>query len=257
MRTKRLRAFIINLERSKDRKEAMQAQISKLFAAQPALEERLEFSFFRGVDASAGEHEAYAAHFPKWLRFLGMALSEGEKGCYASHFRLWSECVRADECVFVFEDDVEFSPAFLAQGAQMLEKIIASPYEYVRLFYIFERKSYALGENFILTFGDVNGTQGYFLRPSAAKKFIKASKFWLRAVDNAMDMSHQNKVLNVIFKPLLLSCENQTSLIAQRGERIRGYGKLMREILRIYFQGKKFVWVVCVRIKLQIKETLG
>lgn len=46
-----MKAFIINLERSLDRKEYVQKQIQKLFEKNPNLKNKLEFIFFKAVDA--------------------------------------------------------------------------------------------------------------------------------------------------------------------------------------------------------------
>lgn len=51
-----MKAFIINLERSLDRKEYMQKQIQKLFEKNPNLKNKLEFIFFKAVDAKNKEH---------------------------------------------------------------------------------------------------------------------------------------------------------------------------------------------------------
>lgn len=61
-----MKVFIINLERSKDRKEYMQKQISILFEKNPTLKEKLEFIFFKAVDAKNKEHLEFQRHFPCW-----------------------------------------------------------------------------------------------------------------------------------------------------------------------------------------------
>lgn len=48
----KVKVFIINLERSEDRKNFMQEQIQKLFTCNPNLKNRLEFEFFKAVDDS-------------------------------------------------------------------------------------------------------------------------------------------------------------------------------------------------------------
>ncbi|WP_270962070.1 glycosyltransferase family 25 protein [Campylobacter upsaliensis] len=164
-----MKIFIINLLRSTHRKESMKEQISKLFSENPSLKDRLEFIFFEAVDGDGGEE--FAKFHPAWAKYLnGRKLSPGEKGCFASHYKLWQKCLEFNESIFVLEDDVEFTQAF---NAQNLEKILKSPYEYVRIHYIKEKSSYALNNHFNITFSNVAGTRGYFIKPSAAKKIHK------------------------------------------------------------------------------------
>ncbi|EAK4147380.1 glycosyltransferase family 25 protein [Campylobacter upsaliensis] len=192
-----MKIFIINLLRSTHRKESMKEQISKLFSENPSLKDRLEFIFFEAVDGDGGEE--FAKFHPAWAKYLnGRKLSPGEKGCFASHYKLWQKCLEFNESIFVLEDDVEFTQAF---NAQNLEKILKSPYEYVRIHYIKEKSSYALNNHFNITFSNVAGTRGYFIKPSAAKKFIKKCQFLIKPVDDSMDYS---EVLNIVFTLLFL-----------------------------------------------------
>lgn len=192
-----MKIFIINLLRSTHRKESMKEQISKLFSENPSLKDRLEFIFFEAVDGDGGEE--FAKFHPAWAKYLnGRKLSPGEKGCFASHYKLWQKCLEFNESIFVLEDDVEFTQAF---NAQNLEKILKSPYEYVRIHYIKEKSSYALNNHFNITFSNVVGTRGYFIKPSAAKKFIKKCQFLIKPVDDSMDYS---EVLNIVFTLLFL-----------------------------------------------------
>lgn len=175
----------------------MREQISKLFSENPSLKDRLEFIFFEAVDGDGGEK--FAKFHPTWAKYLnGRELSSGKKGCFASHYQLWQKCIKLDEDIFVLEDDVEFSKAF---NAQNLIKITKSPYEYVRIHYIKEKNFYALDNHFNITFSNVAGTRGYFIKPSAAKKFIKHTQILINPIDDSMDYS---EVLNIVFTPLFL-----------------------------------------------------
>ncbi|EPO3698269.1 glycosyltransferase family 25 protein [Campylobacter upsaliensis] len=192
-----MKIFIINLLRSTHRKESMKEQISKLFSENLSLKDRLEFIFFEAVDGDGGEE--FAKFHPAWAKYLfGRELSPGEKGCFASHYKLWQKCLELNEGIFIIEDDVEFTQAF---NANNLEKILKSPYEYARIYHIKEAKFYDLELNFKITFSNVAGTQGYYLKPSAARKFIKKCQFLIKPVDDSMDYS---EVLNIVFTPLFL-----------------------------------------------------
>lgn len=173
---------------------------------------------------------------------FGRELSPGEKGCFASHYKLWQKCLEFNESIFVLEDDVEFTQAF---NAQNLEKILKSPYEYVRIHYIKEKSSYALNNHFNITFSNVAGTRGYFIKPSAAKKFIKKCQFLIKPVDDSMDYS---EVLNIVFTLLFLKELPLQSDIATRESNY----KLTRELYRIYCNIRRFFFMLKIKRRLKL-----
>ncbi|EAI3920717.1 glycosyltransferase family 25 protein [Campylobacter upsaliensis] len=240
-----MKIFIINLLRSTHRKESMKEQISKLFSENPSLKDRLEFIFFEAVDGDGGEE--FAKFHPAWAKYLfGRELSPGEKGCFASHYKLWQKCLELNEGIFVIEDDVEFTQAF---NANNLEKILKSPYEYARIYHIKEAKFYDLELNFKITFSNVAGTQGYYLKPSAARKFIKRCQFLIKPVDDSMDYS---EVLNIVFTPLFLKeLPLQSDIATRERERENNY-KLTRELYRIYCNIRRFFFMLKIKRRLKL-----
>ncbi|MGI7438191.1 glycosyltransferase family 25 protein [Campylobacter coli] len=253
-----MKAFIINLERSLDRKEYMQKQIQKLFEKNPNLKNKLEFIFFKAVDAKNKEHLEFKQHFPWWASWgLGRELSDGEKACFASHYKLWQECVKIDEPIIILEDDVEFSDEFLNNGEEYIEELSKSEYEYVRFCYLFDKKFYPLNENYILSFEKLAGTQGYVLKPSAAKKFIKYAKRWIYPVDDYMDMFYKHKVLNIVKKPLLLKhdckLESEISNLGRTNKKLKIHRKIAREIFRLYRDISRLLYIFYIKKKLNLK----
>lgn len=253
-----MKVFIINLERSLDRKEHMQRQIQKLFEKNPGLKNKLEFIFFKAVDAKNKEHLEFKQYFPWWASWvLGRELSDGEKACFASHYKLWQECVKIDESIIILEDDVEFSDEFLNNGEEYIEELSKSEYEYVRFCYLFDKKFYPLNNNYLLSFEKLAGTQGYILKPSAAKKFIKYAKRRIYPVDDYMDMFYKHKVLNIVKKPLLLKHDcGLESMISQAGRlfiKPRLYKKIIREIVRLYRDVSRLLYVFYIKKKFKLK----
>lgn len=253
-----MKVFIINLERSLDRKKHMQRQIQKLFEKNPDLKNKLEFIFFKAVDAKNKEYLDFKQHFPWWASWaLGRELSDGEKACFASHYKLWQECVKIDEPIIILEDDVEFSDEFLNNGEEYIEELSKSEYEYVRFCYLFDKKFYPLNNNYLLSFEKLAGTQGYVLKPSATKKFIKYAKRWIYPVDDYMDMFYKHKVLNIVKKPLLLKHDcGLESMISQAGRlfiKPRLYKKIIREIFRLYRDVSRLLYVFYIKKKLNLK----
>lgn len=155
-----MKAFIINLERSLDRKEYMQRQNQKLFEKNPSLKNKLEFIFFKAVDAKNKEYLEFKQHFPwraSWV--LGRELSDGEKACFASHYKLWQECIKLDKPIIILEDDVEFSDEFLNNGEEYIDELLKSKYEYIRLCYLTQGKMLKLNDNFLFTLDSIGGTR--------------------------------------------------------------------------------------------------
>ncbi|AJP35586.1 TPA: glycosyltransferase family 25 protein [Campylobacter jejuni] len=253
-----MKVFIINLERSLDRKEHIQKQIQKLFEKNLSLKNKLEFIFFKAIDAKNKEHLEFKDHFPWWGSWvLGRELSDGEKACFASHYKLWQECVKLDEPIIILEDDVEFSDEFLNNGAEYIDELLKSKYEYIRLCYLFDKRLYFLSEGgYYLSFKKLAGTQGYVLQVSAAMKFLKYAKNWIYAVDDYMDMFYKHNVLNIVKKPLLLKhdCRIESS-ISQAGRlflKAKFYRKIIREIFRIYRNILKLSYTFYIKKKLDI-----
>ncbi|EDJ8731800.1 lipooligosaccharide biosynthesis glycosyltransferase [Campylobacter coli] len=253
-----MKAFIINLERSLDRKEYMQRQNQKLFEKNPSLKNKLEFIFFKAVDAKNKEYLEFKQHFPWWASWvLGRELSDGEKACFASHYKLWQECIKLDKPIIILEDDVEFSDEFLNNGEEYIEELSKSEYEYVRFCYLFDKKFYPLNENYILSFEKLAGTQGYVLKPSAANKFISKAKFIYTPVDDYMDMFYKHKVLNIVKKPLLLkhNCklESEFSNLGRTNKKLKIHRKIVREFFRLYRDISRLLYVFYIKKKLNLK----
>ncbi|EGN8290157.1 glycosyltransferase family 25 protein [Campylobacter coli] len=253
-----MKVFIINLERSLDRKEHIQKQIQKLFEKNPSLKNKLEFIFFKAIDAKNKEHLEFKDHFPWWGSWvLGRELSDGEKACFASHYKLWQECVKLDEPIIILEDDVEFSDEFLIMGQEYIDELLKSKYEYIRLCYLFDKRLYFLSEGgYYLSFEKLAGTQGYVLQVSAAVKFLKYAKNWIYAVDDYMDMFYKHNVLNIVKKPLLLKhdCRIESS-ISQAGRlflKAKFYRKIIREIFRLSRNILKLSCAFYIKKKLDI-----
>ncbi|EAK1592650.1 glycosyltransferase family 25 protein [Campylobacter coli] len=253
-----MKVFIINLERSLDRKEHMKKQIQKLFEKNPSLKNKLEFIFFKAIDAKNKEHLEFKDHFPWWASWvLGRELSDGEKAAFASHYKLWQECVKLDEPIIILEDDVEFSDEFLNNGVEYIDELLKSKYEYIRLCYLFDKRLYFLNEGgYYLSFEKLAGTQGYVLQVSAAMKFLKYAKNWIYAVDDYMDMFYKHNVLNIVKKPLLLKhdCRIESS-ISQAGRlflKAKFYRKIIREIFRLSRNILKLSCAFYIKKKLDI-----
>ncbi|MGN0932163.1 glycosyltransferase family 25 protein [Falsigemmobacter intermedius] len=103
----RLAAWYINLDRSTDRRDAMEAQLAAL---------NLPFGVtrFSGVDGRADA--SLAGRFvdaPAFRRQMGREILPGEIGVFLSHLRVWEAFLASDaEVALVMEDDVVFHDDF-------------------------------------------------------------------------------------------------------------------------------------------------
>ena len=205
--------FVINLVRSKDRREHILREIAKYRDDQIAVE------FFDAVDASKKEHLKFKKHCIKFLTkcYFGQDLTDAEKGCFASHYCLWQKCVEMNEPIIVLEDDIDLADSFL----EGIERIYRSQYEYVRFRGTTTKKIWRMEEHFGITYLTLAGTQGYYLTPKAARKFLQKAYLWLWPVDLYTDKSYLNKVPNVIHLPYLINDEKYfSSTIGRRDSKI-------------------------------------
>lgn len=210
--------FIINLPRSQDRKKTLLHELSQI------IDDTITFEFFDGVDGNSSEVKKFSNNYNSLLTkcYIGRGLTMGERGCFASHYCLWQKCVELNEAIIVLEDDVKILKGF----AEGVDRIYRSDYEYVRLMMLNERGIYALDEHFALTYSHVLGTQGYYLTPKAAKKFLASAKLWRWGVDHFMDETHIHKVPNIIHIPSLL--ERNTDHVSLIGKRKYRHWDLFR-----------------------------
>lgn len=193
-----MKIFIINLKRSQDRKNFMKEQIKKLNS-------EFEFIFFEAIDSKNNEHLRFKKHFHDLFAifYSGTKLTESELACYASHFLLWQKCVELNEAIIILEDDVIFDLDF----AKNVDLICKSDFECVRLIYtsVGNIKFHKINEYFYITHNDLSGTQGYYINPIGASKFInKSLKYWLKTVDGFIDYSYIHGVPKIVFHKHLL-----------------------------------------------------
>lgn len=184
--------YIINLERSLERRQQISAQLENM---------NVEFQFFQATDGKKEPNhplfEKYNKH--KSIERRGKALNLGQLGCYASHYRLWELCIKSNEDMIIIEDDTIFNDNLFVDFLKSTPKL-TKEIECVRLFKN-KRKRYTsvpyknFGNIHIHKFnkGHMSAT-GYFITPSAAKKFIEKSQEWYLPVDILMDMFWENKV---------------------------------------------------------------
>lgn len=240
---------VISLKRATERRASVERQFSEL---------NLPFSFFDAVDGKQG-HEHFVRYDAEKARRIGeIPLTPGHLGCYASHFLVWQRCADSGQPMIVLEDDaMVFREPFLK--FVRLASDLPSDIECVRLFEsksrnrqslkVFEKEDLSIAK---FLRGHKSAT-GYYLTPSAARKFLRYGERWAEPVDIEMDQFWANGVeCYGVLEPCLTHNPDFQSAIdsgidtaqARRGLmrlRWRWYllrGKIVREIHNFRFNAR-------------------
>jgi len=171
---------VINLARSRDRRELIEANFARL---------GLGFEFFAGVDAWRGEHVPFFHHA---ARSDGhRPLTPGEIGCFASHYLLWQRCMESRESLVIMEDDVLIDDGFtraLETATELLPK-----FPLIRLGIRGEGAGtapilpLASGFELVALASGTIGSQCYILSAIAAKTLFERAGFWSVGLDTFLD----------------------------------------------------------------------
>lgn len=94
-----MKIFIINLERSTERKEHMIKELEK--------HNITNYEFFNGMDARENDYSEHV-DFNKFKESHKRTIKVGEIGCALSHIRLYEKIVELNEPCIILEDDLEF-----------------------------------------------------------------------------------------------------------------------------------------------------
>lgn len=229
---------VISLQRAVERRLSIEKQLSEM---------RLAFSFFDAVDGKLG-HELFSKYDAKRARLIGeIPLSAGHLGCYASHYLVWQQCVQSGRPMIVLEDDALF---FKAQFLRFLRHAPELPAELecVRLFDSKSRNStnWLVHRSDGLSVGKFlrghKSATGYYLTPTAAKKFLKHGQRWVEPVDIEMDQFWKNGVECFgVLEPCLTHNPDFQSAIDEGVDTAQARRGFMRVRWRLYMLGGKIV----------------
>lgn len=128
--------FVINLERSADRRTAMAARLDPL---------HVPYTFFKAVNGHELDIDTLAAYDKTRRRlYFGKDLTKGEIGCLLSHRAVYQHMVDNNiENAIVLEDDVFIEPTF----PQVVREIIASPVAWDIVRFLAYAKVQKIGRN--------------------------------------------------------------------------------------------------------------
>lgn len=184
--------YVINLERSSDRREQISAQLNSL---------DVEFEIFKAIDGKISpQHPLFEKYNEKRsIARRGKGLNAGQLGCYASHFLLWQECIKTNQNCFIIEDDAVLD----RENFLTLYNRISQVPERIECIRLFKNKRKAFTSHPFYNIESISihkfnkghmSTTGYWITPNAARKFIACSQDWYLPVDIFMDRFWDNKV---------------------------------------------------------------
>lgn len=164
--------FVINLERSADRRADMIARLEPL---------HIPYTFFKAVNGHELDIETLPAYAKTRRRLLfGRDLSKGEIGCLLSHKAVYQHMVdnNIDQAI-VLEDDVTIEPSF----PQLVREILQSPVKWDIIRFLAYEKVQKIGRDIYALPSQPHvlaripttsgGAYGYMLTQKAARELLK------------------------------------------------------------------------------------
>ncbi len=177
-----LASYLINLPRSADRRERMEAQLGAL---------GLPYTLIPGVDGRA-EWERLKGDLdePAFVAHVGRPVLPGEIGAYHAHLNVWRAFVASGaEVALVMEDDVVFHPEFRAALDAALS--IRGDWDFLKLNKIRAKQPIAQGTigqwQLNAYLGPATGLGAYLIRRSLAVRLLPAMLPITRPIDHELD----------------------------------------------------------------------
>ena len=220
----RVPIYIINLEKSTDRKAYMQAQFDQLFLDNT----EQAIHFFKAINGKENPNH------PLFQR-------------YNEKKRLNVKCVELDSPIIVLEDDAKFKDNFL----DVLDFINSEKNTFE--FFWLQPDRLKNKRKLVADFGHFSvyqfskgfiGATGYYLTPKVAKKFLAQSQEWYLTVDVTMDRFFENKVPPYAIVPFCLEADYEIeSTIFEKQKKIKTLKTVIaRELFNISTSIKRNIY---------------
>ncbi|MCU0809895.1 MAG: glycosyltransferase family 25 protein [Thiobacillaceae bacterium] len=210
------RLFVINLERSSDRRESIAAQLGGL---------GIDFELFPATDgARLSQNDLAQYHESHVVGQIARPMSPSEVGCYLSHTRLWKKIVAEDiPWAVVLEDDVDIHDDLTGILAA-IDKI-PFQWDYIRLAGLGPTPSfrlYDLNDKFALSvlFQGASGTQANCISRAGAKRLLDYATPLIRGTidDHVIDNCWKTGLRSLAVQPYPIS-ENKNFVSSIETER--------------------------------------
>jgi len=251
MKNRKASIYVINLERSRNRKKYISKQLDEI---------GVNYHIFTAVDGQKGYHPLFENYNEtKRIKLKGKILRPGQLGCFASHYLLWQKCIADKTPMIVLEDDIIIIKNYFLDFYNATQHI-PDKYECIRLFKNDSKnikflKVQQIDDLSILKFSKGHKrTIGYYLTPSGAEKFLKHAENWFLPVDITMDRFWSNKVECYGIAPPCLSFDGKfESNVApdenKKKKKMSIWVKIRREKFAMKESLKRFLWNIFFVIK--------
>lgn len=242
--------FVINLEKSVERREFIQTQFLQF--------PDIEYQFFTAVNGKENPDYPLFRKYNEKERFKrkGNLMSLSQLGCWASHYHLWETCVELGKPIIVLEDDAKLSSDF-----QLIYHFISSSQNTFNFFWLSPPApknkpqkgkpicSIANTEYQIQRFYHKwDNATGYFITPKAAKALLKFSEEWIYNVDITMDRYWEHKIDYLAIVPACVRPDSsQGSYIEFNKDKERR--NLLTKLIREFYQLKDIINKATYRIR--------
>lgn len=245
MNTK-IKIYIINLEKSKERRDFIYNQFDNL-------PQKIGYQFFKAVYGKEEPNHPLFSKYNEKKRFArkGHYMSLSQLGCFASHYLLWQKCIELNQGIIVLEDDAIIHSNFpdvlnfIESNENTFEFFWLSPPAPARrnqkgkVVYSSEKLQVARYKK-----GWGNAT-GYFINPNAARKLLDYCNKWILDVDIMMERYWENKLDHLAIIPACVepdfSKESNIPVDKQQGKRSLKT-KILREIYKTKDNVNKFIY---------------
>lgn len=215
-----LAVTLINLERSVDRREKMQARLAALgldYEIFPAIDGRKEW------DRLVGDLDVEA-----FQRNVGRDVLPGEIGCYFSHIGAWQRFLAGeDDVLLVLEDDVVFGEDFIPALNEALR--VRRHWDFLKLNKIRAKQPIAQGRvgryRLNAYLGTATGFGAYLITREFAGRVLPAMLPITRPIDHELDRIHVHRFRHFGLEPFPSDVrdESQSTITGTSFNSVRKY----------------------------------
>ena len=215
-----LKVVLINLPRSRERRETMQQRLADL---------GLAYTLFDAVDGRAEQARLFQqVDVPAFQRHVGRDVLPGEIGCYFSHITVWQQFVGSGEDVLlVLEDDVVFGPDFIDAVREALR--VRAHWDFLKLNKI--RAKQPIGQGRVGPYrlnaylGTATGFGAYLIQRDTAQRLLPAMLPITRPIDHELDRIHVHHLRHFGLEPFpsQVRDDNQSTITGQAFNAVKKY----------------------------------
>lgn len=197
--------YIINLDRRPDRLTNITKQLKELKLL------FIRFSAFDGKQLTEGDKNYYVSESGKKESREGLKLTNGAIGLGITLHKLCSSCIEDKDEIIILEDDAVLEDDFINKFIDMKKQLKDIDYDMVYLGHhtIDKKKLEKKTKNIYKIDGQINGTFGLLMKPSACKKIIEEVFPLNWQIDTAIYMN--KNIQKYVVEPPLITSEPSTA----------------------------------------------